>query len=81
MDEATASIDFQTEEKIQKALHVILKDTTIITVAHRIKTVLTYDKILVLDKGKIQEYNTPEILLNDKNSFFYRMYNSAHASE
>lgn len=44
MDEATANIDMKTEEIIQKALTNILKDSTVITIAHRIKTIINYDK-------------------------------------
>lgn len=79
MDEATSNVDFQTEEKIQKAMHLILKDTTILTIAHRIKTILNYDRVLVLDNGKIIEFNSPQHLLNNKESFFYKLNNSAHA--
>jgi len=75
MDEATANIDYQTEKNIQDSLNKLLKDSTIITIAHRIKTILSYDKILVLENGKIIEYDTPTNLLNDKNSFFYKLNN------
>ena len=76
MDEATANIDFQTEEKIQKSLNSLLKETTIITIAHRIKTIISYDKILVLENGVCIEYDSPQNLLNDKNSLFYKLYQS-----
>ena len=76
MDEATANIDFQTEEKIQKSLNDLLKESTIITIAHRIKTIISYDKILVLDNGKTIEFDSPENLLNDKNSLFYKLHQS-----
>ncbi len=74
MDEATSSIDYQTEETILKAIDDVLKDSTIITIAHRIKTIINYDKILVLDNGSIIEYDTPQNLLNNKNSEFYSLY-------
>ena len=51
-----------------------LKGSTIITIAHRIKTIINYDKILVLDNGSIIEYDTPQNLLNNKNSEFYSLY-------
>jgi len=44
MDEATSSIDFKTEEIIQKALNNLFKKSTVITIAHRIKTIIDYDK-------------------------------------
>ena len=74
MDEATASIDIKTEEKIQKALKEIMNESTVITVAHRIKTIIHYDKIIVMDNGKVVEFDTPERLLQNKNSLFYELY-------
>lgn len=74
MDEATASIDMRTEEIIQKAINIILKDSTVITIAHRIKTIIHYDKILVLNYGKIMEYDNPQILIKNQDSLFYELY-------
>lgn len=76
-DEATASIDLITEEKIQKAFHTYFSKSTIITIAHRIKTVIKSDKILVLDKGEVKEFGKPEELLENKNGLFYSLYNSS----
>lgn len=76
MDEATANIDFQTEEKIQNFIMDFFKESTIITIAHRIKTISSYDKILVLDKGKIAEFDTPECLLKNPDSFFSKVNNN-----
>ena len=78
MDEATASIDYKTEEIIQKAVSEILNDSTFITIAHRIKTILNYDRILTLDNGKIVDFDTPKNLLNDKNSLFYELYSKSN---
>ena len=78
MDEATASIDYKTEEIIQKAIAELLNDSTFITIAHRIKTILNYDKILTLDNGKIVDFDTPKNLLNDKNSLFYELYSKSN---
>ena len=74
MDEATANIDIKTEEKIQKIINDTFKDCTIITIAHSIKTILNYDKILVLENGKILEFDAPKILLENKESNFYKLY-------
>ena len=74
LDEATASIDFKHEEIVQKAIDQLLKNSTLISIAHRIKTVLNSDKILVLEKGEVKEYDKPDILLKDKNSYFYELY-------
>ena len=81
MDEATASIDVNTENIIQKAIKNILNDSTILTIAHRIKTVLNSDRILVLDNGEIKEFDTPKNLLGNKNSIFYEFYNNISKSE
>ena len=69
MDEATASIDLKTDNLIQKMISEEFKNTTVITIAHRLNTIINYDKILVLDKGEVQEYNSPKALVNDENSF------------
>ena len=58
MDEATASIDMNTEQIIHKAMNLVLVNSTVITVAHRIKTIINYDKILVLDNGEVKELAT-----------------------
>ena len=70
-------INFKTEEIIQRAINEILKESTLITIAHRIKTVINSDKILVLDNGEIIEYDTPDNLLKNKDSFFYDFYNKS----
>ena len=74
MDEATANIDIKTEEKIQKALNLVFDNSTVITVAHRIKTIINYDKILVLDNGEIIEFDSPQKLLKNENSLFFKLY-------
>ena len=77
MDEATASIDYKTEELIQKAINEILNNSTFITIAHRIKTILNYDRIMVLDNGRIVDFDTPDNLLNNKESLFYELYSKS----
>jgi ABC-type multidrug transport system fused ATPase/permease subunit len=56
LDEATASVDHATDERIQQALRTEFKESTLITIAHRLRTIMDYDKILVLDEGKVIEY-------------------------
>ena len=77
MDEATANIDMNTEQTIQKALKLVLENSTVITVAHRIKTIINYDKILVLDNGKVKEFDSPANLLKDENSLFHELYSKS----
>lgn len=68
MDEATASIDYATDSKIQDTIHELT--STIITIAHRLQTIVDYDKVLVLDKGSVVEYAHPyELIRKDKGVF------------
>ena len=77
MDEATASIDMNTEQVIQKAMNLVLENSTVITVAHRIKTIINYDKILVLDNGEVKEFDSPQNLLKNEDSLFYELFNKS----
>lgn len=72
MDEATASIDYATDAKIQDTLREV-KDSTIVTIAHRLQTIIDYDKVLVLDKGKLIEYDSPWALINQEDGIFRGM--------
>ncbi len=78
MDEATANIDYKTDELIQKAIREVMKQSTVITIAHRIKTILHYDKILVLNYGEAIEFDTPNNLIENKESLFYELYSKSH---
>lgn len=59
MDEATASVDFATDEAIQKAIRSEFKSSTLLTIAHRLSSVIDYDRLLVLADGKVAEFDTP----------------------
>ncbi|KAJ5958252.1 uncharacterized protein N7479_005402 [Penicillium vulpinum] len=72
MDEATASIDYATDAKIQETLRE-LSDSTIITIAHRLQTIIDYDKVLVLDHGRVIEYDHPWTLINKEDGLFRGM--------
>ncbi|XP_034678952.1 ABC transporter C family member 3-like [Vitis riparia] len=73
LDEATASVDTATENLIQQALRQHFVDSTVITIAHRITSVLDSDMALLLDHGLIEEYNTPTRLLENKSSSFAKL--------
>ena len=72
LDEATSSLDSETEEKIQNALNILIKDKTTIVIAHRLSTILNSDKIFVIEKGEILISGKHEDLM--KNSDQYRSF-------
>jgi ABC-type multidrug transport system fused ATPase/permease subunit len=74
LDEATASLDQRTEDIIQKAIEKYFKECTVLTIAHRVQTIKKCDKILVLDKGKVVEFDKPEVLLQNATGLFYKLY-------
>ena len=69
LDEATASVDNETEVLIQKSLSKITKERTTIVIAHRLSTIKNADNIIVIDKGKIIESGKHDLLLNNKNIY------------
>ncbi|KAL6879128.1 hypothetical protein J3F83DRAFT_725174 [Trichoderma novae-zelandiae] len=71
MDEATASIDYNTDSKIQKTIRELTG--TVITIAHRLQTIVDYDKVLVLDKGEVVEFDHPWELINRQDGVFRSM--------
>ncbi|KAL0096556.1 multi drug resistance-associated protein MRP [Phycomyces blakesleeanus] len=77
LDEATAAIDVETDSIIQETIRSQFADCTILTIAHRINTVMDSDRILVLDKGQIAEFDAPQSLLYKKDSIFYSMSKQA----
>ncbi|XP_077177740.1 ATP-binding cassette sub-family C member 8 isoform X5 [Paroedura picta] len=70
MDEATASIDMATENILQKVVMTAFADRTVVTIAHRVNTILNADMVIVMKRGVILEYEKPEILLEQEGSVF-----------
>lgn len=73
LDEATAAVDVATDALIQETIREEFKECTVFTIAHRLNTIMDYDRIMVLDKGSILEFDTPDALMADKNSAFAKM--------
>jgi len=73
MDEATASVDFETDAFIQRTVREEFAGATVLTIAHRLATVIDSDRILVLDGGLVKEYEAPSALLENAGSQFYDM--------
>jgi len=70
LDEATAAMDAETDRQIQLVLRDCFKDCTLLSIAHRIQTIIDADRVLVMDKGRIIEFDSPSNLLHDRNSAF-----------
>lgn len=71
LDEATAAVDVETDAMLQTTLRSpLFANRTIITVAHRINTILDSDRVVVLDKGEVVEFDTPSELLKKQGSFY-----------
>ncbi|XP_031147710.1 multidrug resistance-associated protein 4-like isoform X2 [Sander lucioperca] len=73
IDEATANVDPRTDELIQKTIRDKFRECTVLTIAHRLNTIIDSDRILVLDAGKIHAYDEPYTLLQDPDGIFYKM--------
>jgi ATP-binding cassette subfamily C (CFTR/MRP) protein 1 len=77
LDEATAAVDLETDDLIQATIRKEFADSTVITIAHRLNTIMDSTRVMVLDQGQIKEFDTPTNLLHDKTSVFYDMAKDA----
>ena len=77
LDEATASVDLDTDDLIQATIREEFSDCTVLTIAHRLNTILDSNRIMVLGEGKIIEFDTPDILMGNTESHFYKMAKDA----
>lgn len=73
MDEATANIDEKTDQAVQALIKTEFLDTTVITIAHRLNTIIQYDKLLVLKDGQVEEFGSPRELLTKEVGYFRNM--------
>ena len=93
LDEATAAVDLETDDLVQATIRREFRDCTVLTIAHRsekesviniismancrLNTIMDNDRVMVLDQGRIAEFDTPENLLANSNSIFYGMAENA----
>jgi len=80
LDEATAAVDVRTDALIQKTIREEFKSCTMLTIAHRLNTVIDCDRLLLLSAGKVLEFDTPENLLSTQESAFSKMVQSTGTS-
>ena len=80
LDEATAAVDLETDDFIQETIRKEFKDSTVLTIAHRLNTIMDYDRIMVLDKGSIAEIDTVKGLMKKEDGIFYSMAKNAGLS-
>uniref|UniRef100_A0A8C7R1A2 Multidrug resistance-associated protein 4 n=1 Tax=Oncorhynchus mykiss TaxID=8022 RepID=A0A8C7R1A2_ONCMY len=73
IDEATANVDPRTDELIQKTIRDKFRECTVLTIAHRLNTIIDSDRILVLDAGQIHAYDEPHTLLQNHDGIFFKM--------
>lgn len=73
LDEATAAVDVSTDALIQKTIREEFANSTVLTIAHRLNTIMDYDRIIVLNDGKVAEFDSPHNLLSNHASEFYSM--------
>lgn len=79
MDEANANMDAQTEKILSDIMNDIFSNCTTLMIAHKLNLIMNCDKILVLDKGQIVEFDRPKVLLNKTDSLFRKMYKDSKA--
>ncbi|KAG1747098.1 ABC protein [Suillus paluster] len=80
LDEATASVDLETDNQIQQTIQTEFKNRTLLCIAHRLRTIISYDRILVLDAGLVAEFDTPSNLFKVEGGLFRGMCERSNIS-
>ncbi|KAK9507365.1 hypothetical protein O3M35_007238 [Rhynocoris fuscipes] len=78
IDEATANVDDETDRLIQQTIRSSFRQSTVITIAHRVRTIIDYDRVLVMGEGRVLEFDTPQNLLRNTSSYFYQLANESY---
>ncbi|KAG1668011.1 Multidrug resistance-associated protein 1 [Nymphon striatum] len=78
LDEATAAVDVETDKIIQETIRNEFKECTILTIAHRLNTIMDSSRVMVLEHGEIAEFDSPSRLLMNKDTIFYRLAKDAN---
>lgn len=81
LDEATSSVDYETDANINNTIRNEFSHCTILCIAHRLHTILKFDKIMVLDKGTLSEFNTPINLFKQTDTIFRDMCDRSNITE
>ncbi|KAJ2525277.1 Canalicular multispecific organic anion transporter 1 [Coemansia sp. RSA 2049] len=69
LDEATADVDLETDKEMQRLFRSKFKDCTVLTIAHRLETIMNSDKIIVMDKGRVVEFGPPKEIIKQDGHF------------
>ncbi|KAI0826665.1 multidrug resistance-associated ABC transporter [Trametes gibbosa] len=80
LDEATSSVDVETDAKVQRTIQAEFSASTLLCIAHRLNTIVYYDRILVMDAGRVAEFDTPLNLFDKEDSVFRSLCNEANLS-
>ena len=72
------AVDMETDDLIQETIRKEFNSSTIVTIAHRLNTIIDYDRVVVMDKGMVAEFDTPNRLLANTHSIFYSMAKDAN---
>ncbi|KAI0889275.1 abc transporter [Annulohypoxylon maeteangense] len=81
LDEATASVDHETDVRMQRLIRSEFAGSTIITIAHRLRTIIDYDQVVVMDEGKVLETGSPADLIDKEGTFWGMLRNSGEYEE
>ena len=78
LDEATAAVDVENDKAIQNVIATQFHNCTVLIIAHRINTIMDCNKVMVLDGGRLMEFDSPSNLLQDRTSMFYSLVYGQH---